>query len=66
MRANYEIDVRHLLPAIRAPTLILHRAGDELVPVRAGRYLADHIPGARYAEIPGTDHLVLDLERRRT
>jgi class 3 adenylate cyclase len=62
MRANYEIDVRHLLPAIRAPTLILHRAGDELVPVRAGRYLADHIPGARYAEIPGTDHLVLDLE----
>jgi class 3 adenylate cyclase len=62
MRANYEIDIRHLLPAIRVPTLILHRAGDELVPVRAGRYLAEHIPGARYAEIPGTDHLVLDRE----
>jgi class 3 adenylate cyclase len=62
MRANYEIDVRHLLPAIRVPTLILHRAGDELVPVRAGRYLAEHIPGAQYAEIPGTDHLVVDLE----
>jgi class 3 adenylate cyclase len=62
IRANYEIDVRHLLPAIRVPTLILHRAGDELVPVRAGRYLAEHIPGAKYAEIPGTDHLVLDQE----
>jgi class 3 adenylate cyclase len=62
MRANYEIDVRHLLPAIRVPTLILHRAGDELVPVRAGRYLAEHIPGAKYAEIPGTDHMVVDQE----
>src|SRR5262244_2993939 len=62
MRANYGVDVRHLLPALRVPTLILHRAGDKLVPVRAGRYLAEHIPGAMYAEIPGTDHLVLDLE----
>ena len=62
MRANYEIDVRNLLPAIRVPTLILHRAGDELVPVRAGRYLAEHIPGAQYAEIPGTDHMVVDQE----
>lgn len=62
IRANYEIDVRHLLPAIRVPTLILHRAGDELVPVRTGRYLAEHIPGAKYAEIPGADHLVLDQE----
>jgi class 3 adenylate cyclase len=62
LRANYEIDVRDLLPAIRVPTLILHRAGDELVPVRAGRYLAEHVPGATYAEIPGNDHLVLDEE----
>jgi len=62
IRANYEIDVRHLLPAIRVPTLILHRSGDELVPVRTGRYLAEHIPGAKYAEIPGADHLVLDQE----
>ena len=43
-------------------TLILHRVGDALVPVAAGRYLAEHIPGARYLEIPGTDHLVLDNE----
>jgi pimeloyl-ACP methyl ester carboxylesterase len=47
MRANYELDVRHLLPSVRVPTLILHRAGDALVPVAAGRYLAEHIPGAR-------------------
>ncbi len=62
MRANYEIDVRHLLPSVRVPTLVLHRAGDALVPVAAGRYLAEHIPGARYVEIPGIDHVVLDNE----
>src|SRR3989454_2780052 len=62
MRANYEIDVRHLLPTVRVPTLILHREGDALVPVAAGRYLAEHIPGAKYVEIPGIDHLVLDNE----
>src|SRR5947209_19017449 len=60
MLANYELDVRHLLPSVRVPTLILHRTGDALVPVAAGRYLAEHIPGARYVEIPGIDHLVLD------
>ena len=60
MLANYELDVRHLLPSVRVPTLILHRTGDALVPVAAGRYLAEHIPGARYVEIPGMDHLVLD------
>jgi pimeloyl-ACP methyl ester carboxylesterase len=62
MRADYEIDIRHLLPTIQAPTLILHRAEDALTPVSAGRYLADHIPGAKYDEIPGTDHMVLDQE----
>ncbi len=68
MRANYEIDVRHVLPAIQAPTLILHRVGDKTVPVEAGRYLAEHIRGAKYVELPGEDHLqqayepeVLDL-----
>jgi class 3 adenylate cyclase len=60
MRANYEIDVRHVLASIHAPTLILHRVGDALIPVAAGRYLAEHIPGAKYAEIPGIDHTVLD------
>jgi pimeloyl-ACP methyl ester carboxylesterase len=60
MRANYDLDVRHVLASIHAPTLILHRVGDALIPVAAGRYLAEHIPGAKYAEIPGTDHTVLD------
>jgi class 3 adenylate cyclase len=58
MRANYEIDVRHALATIQAPTLILHRVGDKTVPVEAGRYLAQHIPGARYVELPGDDHLL--------
>jgi class 3 adenylate cyclase len=60
MRANYAIDVRDLLSSISVPTLILHRVGDALVPVAAGRYLAAHIPGARFTELPGTDHLVFD------
>jgi class 3 adenylate cyclase len=58
MRANYDIDVRHVLPAIQAPTLILHRVGDRAVPVEAGRYLAQHIRGAKYVELPGDDHLL--------
>jgi class 3 adenylate cyclase/DNA-binding winged helix-turn-helix (wHTH) protein len=62
MRANYELDVRHVLPAVTIPTLVLHRTGDALVPVAAGRYLAEHIPGARYTELPGDDHTILDQE----
>jgi pimeloyl-ACP methyl ester carboxylesterase len=58
MRANYENDVSPLLSSIRVPTLILHRQGDALIPVQAGRYLAWHIPGARYFELPGGDHLL--------
>jgi pimeloyl-ACP methyl ester carboxylesterase/DNA-binding winged helix-turn-helix (wHTH) protein len=62
MRANYEMDVRHILPTIAIPTLVMHRTEDALVPVAAGRYLAEHIPGARCAEIPGTDHTVTDSD----
>jgi class 3 adenylate cyclase len=58
LRANYEIDVRHILPSIHLPTLILHRVGDKTVPVECGRYLAEHIPGAKYVELPGDDHLL--------
>src|SRR5262249_50046551 len=58
LEANYEIDVRHALPAIQAPTLILHRVGDRTVPVEAGRYLAQNIRGARYLELPGDDHML--------
>jgi class 3 adenylate cyclase len=51
-----EIDVREILPAIRVPTLVLHRVDDRVVPVEAGRYLAEHIPDAKLVEQPGSDH----------
>ena len=56
-RVTMEIDVRNVLPAIRVPTLVIHRAGDRVIPVEAGRYLADHIPNAKYVELTGDDHL---------
>ena len=62
MRADYESDVRHVLPSIRVPTLILHRKGDSLVPVAVGRYLAHNISGAKYVELPGEDHLLQALD----
>src|SRR5207248_499561 len=46
-RMNGEIDVRHVLPAIRVPTLVLHRRDDRTIALEHGRYLAEHIPGAR-------------------
>ena len=52
-----QIDVRDVLPAIRAPTLVLHRADTPWNRVEHGRYLAEHIPGAKLVEIPGVDHL---------
>lgn len=55
-RTTMEIDVRDVLPAIRVPTLVIHRSGDRGVPVEAGRYLAEHIPGAKYVEVTGDDH----------
>jgi class 3 adenylate cyclase len=56
--AFLDIDVRDLLPAVSQPTLVLHRRGDRAVNRRAGQYLADHIPGARYAELEGIDHAI--------
>jgi pimeloyl-ACP methyl ester carboxylesterase len=54
---NAEIDIRQVLPTIRVPTLVLHRAGDRLLKVEEGRYVAERIPGAKFIELPGTDHL---------
>jgi pimeloyl-ACP methyl ester carboxylesterase/class 3 adenylate cyclase len=51
-----EFDIRDVLPSIRVPTLVLHRAGNAFVRVENGRYLAKHIPGARYVEVPGSDY----------
>lgn len=56
-KMNTDIDIRHVLPAIRVPTLVLHRTGDPLCPVEGGRYIAAHIPDSTYVEVPGIDHL---------
>jgi len=55
-RMNAGIDVRHVLPSIRVPTLIIHRTDDAHVKPAAGRYLAGKITGARFVEVPGRDH----------
>jgi class 3 adenylate cyclase len=57
LEMDREIDVRPALSAIRAPTLVIHRADDHAIPVDCGRYLAEHITGARYFEQPG-EHLL--------
>src|SRR5262249_19048953 len=56
-KMNGEIDVCHVLPAVRVPTLIVHRTRDGLIPVEYSRYMAERIPGAKYVELPGNDHL---------
>ncbi len=56
-KMNSEIDARHILPAIRVPTLVIHRVGDSVCPVEGGRYLAANITGARYLELPGENHV---------
>jgi class 3 adenylate cyclase len=58
-RMNLEIDVRHVLPAISIPTLVMVRAGDHPMNVNGSRYLAEHISGARYVELPGTAHAAM-------
>jgi pimeloyl-ACP methyl ester carboxylesterase/DNA-binding CsgD family transcriptional regulator len=56
-RMNMEIDIRDVLPLIRAPTLILHRTDDLAIRVENSRYLAERISDATYVELPGRDHL---------
>ena len=55
LRALFEVDVRPLLPLVRAPTLVLHRRDFPLLPLEHGRYLAEHLPNARLVELPGAD-----------
>jgi class 3 adenylate cyclase len=57
LRFGAQSDVRHVLPSVSASTLVLHRTGDPLIPVECGRYLAEHIDGAKYVEMPGRFHL---------
>jgi class 3 adenylate cyclase len=56
-RASFEADVRALLTSVSVPTLVLHRDGDPLFAMGAGRYLAEHIPNAKFVILSGDDHL---------
>ncbi|MBK6315659.1 MAG: alpha/beta fold hydrolase [Blastocatellia bacterium] len=56
-RMNAEIDVRNILRSVRVPTLVLHRTGDTCLRVEEGRFVAERIPGAKFVELPGADHL---------
>jgi len=57
MRMNREIDVRHILPAIRTPTLILHRTAERVSEIGHARYMAQNIPDAKLIELAGVDHM---------
>jgi class 3 adenylate cyclase len=60
---NSKADVRDLLPSVQCPTLVLHRTGDLDSRVEEGRYIAEHIPGARFVELPGAVHVPwVDME----
>ena len=54
---NAEIDVRQVLPTIRVPSLVIHRTDDMTLKVEEGRFVAAQIPGSKYVELPGNDHL---------
>jgi pimeloyl-ACP methyl ester carboxylesterase len=58
LRMNSQIDVREVLPTIRVPTLVLQRVDDRDVNVEEGRWIARQIPGAKYVELPGDEHLI--------
>jgi class 3 adenylate cyclase len=57
LSAANELDVRETLPHVRVPTLVMHRSGDNSWDPRHSRYLAEHIPSARYVELSGVDSL---------
>lgn len=57
-----QTDVRDIVPAIRVPSLVMHSVGDPQFRVGHGRYLAQHIPGAKYVELPGSDHFLFGAQ----
>ena len=57
LRRAYDTDARAVLSAITVPTLILHKRGDPFAAIEHGRYLAEHIPNAKFVELPGVDHV---------
>jgi pimeloyl-ACP methyl ester carboxylesterase len=56
LRMIHDLDVRHVLPSIQCPVVVVQRRDDRMVTVEHGRYLAEHIPGARFVELPGAGH----------
>jgi pimeloyl-ACP methyl ester carboxylesterase len=64
-RMDHELDVTETAERVRVPTLLLHRSGDQRIPVEHGRHLAEHMPAASYVELPGANHLpyIGDSER---
>jgi class 3 adenylate cyclase len=58
METVLQLDVRHLLPLVDVPTLVVHARDNQLVRLDHGRYLADHISGARLLEVDSTDHFM--------
>lgn len=65
LQSAFETDARSVLPAITVPVLVLHRAGDPFTGPEHGRYLAEHVPGAKFVELSGVDHLFFaeDMDR---
>jgi pimeloyl-ACP methyl ester carboxylesterase len=55
--SNQAYDLVDVFPAVRVPSLVVHRRDDRLVPVSHGRWIAEHIPDARFVELSGNDHL---------
>jgi pimeloyl-ACP methyl ester carboxylesterase/DNA-binding SARP family transcriptional activator len=56
LELSLHLDVRDVLPSIAVPTLVLHRRDDRIVPIARGREVAAAVPGARFLELPGSDH----------
>ncbi len=57
LKMNTQVDIRDILPTIHVPTLVIHRSGDRDSNVEEGRWIAGQIPGARFLEVPGEDHM---------
>jgi len=58
IRMLFQLDIRPILSTIRVPTLVMHRRHSEILTIDHGRYLAEHIGGARFVELPGADYLI--------
>ena len=65
LRMNGLIDIGGVLPSITVPTLVIHATGDKVAPIEAGRYFADHIPGAKMLVLDSIDHWFYFLDADR-